>query len=206
MEVNISKFKDKEVPPYGKNFYTVAGANLAILNIDATNITEMTDETADIEKKLDDVVAAENAFKQAVQAKEISRKDFEDCFKKYTKDFQLIEAVTDDLRAALNITIKDMIPSPLVPHQPKDLKAEGSPAGVNILNWKAGENKPGMLYVIESRTADQAEFTMVDMVTATKYKHKNQTPGKFMIFRVKARKGDEYSIPSNEASVYADEM
>ncbi|HHE37652.1 MAG TPA: hypothetical protein ENL20_03655, partial [Candidatus Cloacimonetes bacterium] len=61
MEVNISKFKDKEVPPYGKNFYTVAGANLAILNIDATNITEMTDETADIEKKLDDVVAAENA-------------------------------------------------------------------------------------------------------------------------------------------------
>jgi len=206
MEVNISKMKDKEVPPYGKNFYTVAGENLVLLNIDLTNITEMTDKTADLEKCLDDVVAAENAFKQAVQAKDISRLNFESCFKKYTRDFQLIEAVTDDLRAALNITIKDMIPTPNNPHQPQDLKADGSPQRVNYLNWDKGENKPGMLYVIEARTADQAEFTMVDMVTATKYEHENQTPGKFMIYRVKARKGDEYSIPSNEASVYADEM
>jgi len=206
MAVNISKMPDKELPPYGKNFAGVAELNMATLNIDVTNITEMNAKTDDFEKMLDDVVVAENAFKQAVQAKDISRKNFKDCFKKYTKDFQLIDAVTDDLRAALDITIKDKIPTPNIPHQPQGLKAEGSPQGVNYLNWDKGDNKQGMLYVIEARTADQAEFTLVDMVTATKYQHKNQTPGKFMLYRVKARKGDDYSIPSNEVSVYADEL
>ncbi len=206
MVVNISKMKDKDVPAYCKNYCTVAENNMAALNLIADQITAMTDITVEYERKLDEVVALENALKEGVKGKDLCRSDLETLFKGITANIQLIPGLPDSLRAALNITIKDKIPSPLVPHQPEDLKAEGSPAGVNYLDWKKGDNKSGMVYVIESRSKDEADFRLVDMVTATRYQHKGQTPGKFMIYRIRARKGDNYSIPSNEASVYADDM
>ena len=58
------------------------------------------------------------------------------------------------------------------------------------------------MYVIEALLGDTNGFQMVDVVTDTKYIHKGQTPGVMIVYRVRAKRGDNLSIPSNEAAVY----
>lgn len=206
MSVNISKFPDKDVPPYTKNFAEVANANRTVLDITEEDITSITDKTTALENSIANVVAKETALKEAVQQKYLFRGALEEVIKDLTYSFQKNKAVTDALRAALNITIKDIVPSPLVTHQPQELDAEALASGTVRMNWRKGENKYGVDYVIEMRKEGQAEFQFVDQVRATKYDHKGQKPGEFKIYRIKARKGDAYSEPSNEASVYSAEM
>jgi hypothetical protein len=206
MSVDVKRLSDDKILGYGVNFATVSGANMAILKIDQLVVDDMTAKTNDFETKLNGVALAEANLRNAVKAKSISREIWEKCIKGHTKAFQILPDMDDALRAALNITIRDSIPSPLVPYEPKELDATPLPSGTVKLNWKSGDNKPTMTYVIEMRKEGQPDFTVVDRVTATKYDHKGQKPGEFKIYRIKARKGDSYSEPSNEASVYSDEM
>jgi len=51
---------------------------------------------------------------------------------------------------------------------------------------------------------EAASFTFVDVITATKYEHKDQAVGVRAIYRVRAKKRDKISSSSNETVVYAD--
>ncbi|MBC8384797.1 MAG: fibronectin type III domain-containing protein [Candidatus Cloacimonetes bacterium] len=204
--MNISKMPDKDLGPYCENFNNVADENKVVLKLSDEEIIKFIEKATDFKSKLSESVAAQIAAAEAVVAKNLSREDLTVFYKGHIAKFQVDNEIPDTLRASLGITIRDKIPSHVPAYKPEDLKAEGKASGTIVLDWKAGQNKQNTLYIIESRHADQPDFVRVDMVTATKYNHKNQTPGKFVTYRIIARRGDEYSEPSNEASVYTAEL
>ena len=52
------------------------------------------------------------------------------------------------------------------------------------------------------KTGESTTYTMVDVVTKTKYDHKNQTPGVKVSYRILAKRGEKLSGHSNIATVY----
>ncbi len=195
---------DKEIPSYTDNFNKEADTYKTELKIAIEDITILNNTALDFQTKLNASVAAQIAATEAVVAKNNSRKALEETYKEYIAKFQADKQLPDTIRAALKITIKDTTPTPRIPHQPQDLVVKGIPEGENQLNWDAGENKPGMMYQIEAQTDVNVGFVLVDVVTKTKYDHKHQTPGVRVDYRVRAKRDDELSIPSNIATVYPD--
>lgn len=89
------------------------------------------------------------------------------------------------------------------PTQPLDLVATGSSDGINRLKWSRNGNRQGVMFVIEAKTGEAGEWTIVDVVTNSKFDHKNQTPGARVQYRVKAKRGTIVSSASNIAIVYS---
>ncbi|MBC8384545.1 MAG: fibronectin type III domain-containing protein [Candidatus Cloacimonetes bacterium] len=111
-------------------------------------------------------------------------------------------AATNQMIEECGLPRHDTTPSVIVAVKPDDLKAEGLESGTIKLNWKNGGNKPGTLYRIENKHQEDADFSLVETVTATKYSHKGQTPGLFVLYRIVAKRGEQFSEPSNEVAVY----
>jgi hypothetical protein len=202
MQVSISRFRDTEIPPYTRQYAAAAEIHKILLKIEEADVTLMRGKTVEFEDCLNAVVAAESALKEAIQAKDHCRISLEDMYNGYTNQFQPNPDCTDEIRAALNITIRDKKTTPNLPQKPEELNADGSPTGVNHLNWKPGDNKKGMQYVIEAMKAGETAFTMVDFTSKTKYDHKGQKPGVQITYQVRAKKGELLSAPSNAAVVY----
>ncbi len=85
---------------------------------------------------------------------------------------------------------------------PLDLVATGTSDGVNSLKWKRNGNRQGTTFIIEAKIGDANVWTMIDAVTSSTYKHKNQIPGVKIQYRVKAKRGDSESGYTNIAVVY----
>ncbi len=101
-------------------------------------------------------------------------------------------------RIAAGVPSPNDTPMPLM--APTDLVV--TPSGtVNKLKWKKNGNSSGVQYVIEVKIAD-GNWTLLDVITATKYEHTGRTAGQRVMYRIKARKGRVTSDYSNEAGVY----
>ena len=110
--------------------------------------------------------------------------------------------ITPELLEAAGLHEHDKIPTPIVLYVPDSLTAEGDDKGDNRLRWKAGENKPHIMYAVEAKIDPSPDFVMIDVVTKTNYVHKGQTPGVRVSYRVRAKKNEAVSAPSNVATVY----
>lgn len=199
---SITHLSDKALGDYCRQLNSVVEANSAVFQVTAEELTKMNTKTSDYETKNEGVIAAKGTYANAVEAKDMSREDLLDYYMKLIGRFQNTEGIPDNLKREAGLTVKDMQPTPLHPYEPKNLTAKAKSNGDVDLDWERGENKQGMQFVVELRKKDAVDFTMVDIVTATKYVHKGQTPGENQTYRIRARKGDSYSDPSNEATVY----
>jgi hypothetical protein len=186
------------------NFATVANANLIALGLVAGDMTPVTTGQTAFNAAIPDVVTKRQAFEQAVQNKKTTRKTSVTSVRVVVRKIQANPAVTNALKAQLGITVRDILPTPILPTPPLELVARGLDSGTNILNWRRGDNKPSMKFVIEAKIGTAAAWSLVDVVTATRFSHLGQTPGVPVVYRVRARRGSDVSEPSNEASVYAE--
>jgi len=150
-------------------------------------------------------IDAQTAAKTATGLKNDMRTICEKNFRNLATFIQGNPGASNESKQNSGLPIHDTTPSVIVPVQCTDLKATGTQSGTNVLDWKSGGNKPGTIYVIEKKFKDDPEFSYVDVSTSTKYNHKGQTPGVFMLYRIIAKRGDQLSEPSNEASVYGSE-
>lgn len=200
----IQKLKDAEVGPWVEKFNTAAATYSAELDLTPDDLTTLNDTATKFKGKYSASEAAKSAAADAVQAKDEERENLNGVYMEFTNKIQALNP-PDHIKAALGITIRDTEPTPLLPYRPEELTADPTPTGDIFLNWKRGQNKPNMQFVIEYRTKANPEFTMLDIITATRYTHKGHTPGEFIAYRIKARKGDRYSEPSNEAAVYVED-
>jgi hypothetical protein len=82
------------------------------------------------------------------------------------------------------------------------LVATGTSDGTNSLKWNRSGNRQGTTFIIEAKIGDSNVWTMIDAVTNSTYKHKNQTPGVKVQYRVRAKRGDFESGYTNVAVVY----
>jgi hypothetical protein len=87
-------------------------------------------------------------------------------------------------------------------NNPTDLVATGTSDGTNALKFNRNGNRQGTTFIIEAKIGDSDVWVMIDAVTGSTYKHKNQTPGVKVQYRIKAKRGESESGVSNTAIVY----
>ena len=195
---------DLEYQAWLVNLVTVANANLAALGLVAGDMTPVTTAKTPFDNAIPDVVTKKQALEQAVENKKTTRTNSVNSVRVVVRKIQANPAVSNALKAQLGITVRDTIPTPIVPTPPLALVARGLDSGTNVLNWARGENKRSVQFVIEANIGGAGTWVLVDVTSATKYSHLGQTPGVPVVYRVRARRGTTVSEPSNEASVYAE--
>ena len=193
---------DTKFENWADQFAKKVGTDFASLGVKEAMSIQLTEDATDFVTKMSDLLNAKIAAKAATEAKNDTRTALESVVRTVAGIIQSNPDVTDEQKKALGLPVHDSVHSVVHPQQPKELNAKGDPAGVNLLNWEPGENKPGTMYVIEAMKQDETGFSYVDVVTKTKYDHKNQKPGEMITYQVKAKRGDEISAPSNAAVVY----
>ena len=196
--------EDHNLEPYVVNLAAVMLANLTAFGISQAQYDALDGFLAKFQTKLAAHVTAQAAAKAATEAKNLARTDLIDCFTELVNLIQAKKDVPNELKDAAGIPVHDKIPTEIIPVPPTELTAESFTNKKNGLNWKNGGNKPGTLYVIEAKIGEATSFSFVDVITATKYEHTDRTVGVKAIYRVRAKRGNKISDPSNEAAVYSD--
>jgi hypothetical protein len=146
---------------------------------------------------------AKGAAQVAVAAKDTARTALEQLLRPIVAQIQVNPAVTDADRVAAGIPIRDTTRTFSAPVTPSGLVATADAAGTNLLKWSGAGNSTGIQFVVEAKVGSALEFSTVDVVTATTYRHTGRTPGQQVVYRVRARRGSALSDPSNVATVYA---
>lgn len=138
----------------------------------------------------------------AVANKDAARLDLEAAVRPEVAQIQVNPAVLDADRVTAGIPIRDTVRTFSNPITPTDLVAVADAAGTNTLKWDDAGNATGIQYVVEGKVGAAAGFSTVDVVTARTYRHTGQTPGVKVEYRIRARRGNAISDPSNVAVVY----
>jgi hypothetical protein len=138
----------------------------------------------------------------AVASKDTKRTALEQALRPIVAQIQVNPIVTDPVRVAAGIPIRDTVRTFSNPITPSDLVATADASGTNSLKWSDAGNATGIQYVVESKIGAATEFATVDVVTARTFRHTGRTPGERVEYRVRARRGSALSDPSNVAVVY----
>jgi len=199
---NYIPHADADFKEFSTNFAKQVATHQAELPVSVEESGKLTTDSTDFNDKYEIHIEAQDVAKGATANKNEAKDSLEDNIRDLAGKIQADKSVSNNLRSILGLPVHDNIHTHIHPQIPQDLYAEGSPTGVNHLNWEAGENKPGTMYVVEAMQAGEKDFSFVDVVTKTKYDHKGQTPGMMITYQIKAKRGDEVSQPSNNAVVY----
>jgi hypothetical protein len=194
--------RDAEFQNFSNNFAKQAGLYQAELFLTVEQTAKLATSSTEFEGKYDAHLVAQNAAEAATGSKNESRKAFERNIRTIAGIIQANPDIPNSLREILELPVHDTTHSVVNPQTPEALQAYGTDEGVNHLDWKPGENKSGTMYVIEAKIGDELSFSMIDVVTKTKYDHKEQTPGVRISYRVRAKRGEKLSEHSNTATVY----
>jgi len=179
-----------------------ATANMTALNYTQIDIDNMTALLTALQSAHTGLLNAKAAFAEAVELKDISMnsaiKDIQD----RSALIQADKKLADTVREAMGLPVHDKIPSHETPFQPSDLQIKPLSTGTIKIDWNANGNKSGTQYIIEVKFALDGNFQNVDTVTATKYDHKNQTPGVPAWYRITPRRGKLVGESSETVGVY----
>ena len=202
---DFSHMSANQLITFMTNFITVAGttANEEILGYTAADITFLTSEKTGLQAALADQKNKQDAAKSATVALNTLLKAARADLSTRNRSIQGNVRVNNTLKTALGLNVKQPHPVQHDPVPPEKLTAIGLASGVNVLQWNSGGNVTGVQYVIEYMTKTTA-WTRIDAVTPRRYEHTGQTPGVPTFYRVSARRRSVTSLPSNEASVYAE--
>ena len=194
--------RDGDFKEFSLKLVGVVKANLTAYGITLAQSDKLELKINDFVVKYGAHLTAKDAAQSATADKNDSRTLAEKDLREVAQIIQNFPEITPALLEAAGLPVHDTTPTPITPVSPESLEAYGDDNGENHLEWKAGDNKPGTIYVIEAKIDPNPEFALVDVVTKTKYIHKGQTPGVRVSYRVKAKRGDLISSPSNVAVVY----
>ena len=189
---------------YTQNADSVLENNLTEFGISQDKYDKFHTNVSAYGTKLAAHVATQAAAKGATDEKNLSKRELLVSLREIVNIVSANLDAPNYLKEEAGFPVHDKIPTDLIPYLPVNLTVKGYADGTNESNWDKGENKPGCLYVIEAMIGDATEFSVVDTITATKYAHKNQKPGVRAIYRVRAKRKNLISDPSNEAAVYSD--
>ncbi len=193
---------DKSLPPYLTNLTTYASANLAALGLVAGDITPISGGASAYQTALNNVTAAQDAYKQALLSKDAAKKTVVNNVRVLARKVQGNAAVTPAQKAALGFNPRTGERVNHKVYTPVNLIATPATDGTNSLKWKPGLNAAGTIYIIEMSYGKTDDWVYVTSVTAKRFVHRKQKPGVLVFYRVTAQRGDQKSEPSNPASVY----
>jgi hypothetical protein len=166
------------------------------------DIDEITADFTNLEKLLQDVSKAKAALNTAVEAKDMAETGSK---KKMRVKIGLIQAnpdIPDTIRQAMGLKIHDTTPSHEDPFIPSHCEAKVFSTTTNLIDWKPNGNPSGTSYVIHYRDGAEGDFKLLDVVSASKYKHKGVKAGEPVYYRVAARRGDKQSDFCDPVGLY----
>jgi Domain of unknown function (DUF4365) len=110
--------------------------------------------------------------------------------------------VTNSTVEQLGFSASKTVNTSSTPNTPTDLVGKGTSDGINSLKWSRNGNRQGVMFIIEAKIGDSANYVMVDAVTGSRFEHVDQIPGVKIQYRVKAKRSNAESGFSNVAIVY----
>lgn len=176
--------------------------NNATLGLDANLLNDAKATRASLATNLSERQTLEDNLAGKNEEIKFNRADGNNKASVLKKLLKLNANASNSLIEQSGFNLDDDIKSSNPPIQPLDLVVTGTSDGTNSLKWSRNGNKQGTLFVIEAKIGDSNDWSMVDVVTNSKYEHKNQTPGVKVNYRIKAKRGDSLSTASNSAMVY----
>ena len=202
MSKKYYKMTAAELLVFLTNFNTVADVNKAELSLSAPQLTEMQDVKNDLEAKLIDRQAKQEAAIASTSALNQTAKNVNAMLGGYNTTFKANKAIPDSMIEELGFDPDDDTPTTIVAIAPSDLVVEGRSNGSNYIKFKRNGNKPVVNFILEMKIGDETQYKFVKVLSKTRFEHKNQTPGVRAFYRVRAVHGDSESTYSNEAVVY----
>jgi hypothetical protein len=193
---------DREAQARMSSILVAMAAAPADYGLTAVEVSALQSKLDDFSAALDAADAAKSAAQIAVSAKDNARATLEAAFRPAVQRIQVNPAVTDASRTTAGIPVRDTVRTVSSPVVPVDLVATGDASGFNSLKWKSGGNAGGVQYVVEGKAGSAPDFSLVDVTSATTFKHTGVTVGQQIQYRIKARRGAAISTPSNVATVY----
>ena len=185
------------------NFITVASANTAALRLTDGDIDRLTDIKETLDNRLTAEITAKEAALAATAAKASARRDANAQVGFRVNMIGANATVSDALKEQLGLNVRQK-PSATAPAIPKDVFVEPFANGVNRLAWNGNGNISRTVYTVEQKVSQQGAWRIVGVATATKFDHANQTPGRHVMYRVKAKRGATETGASPEAVAYGD--
>jgi len=202
MAKKIYPANDAEFAIWLANFILKADLHKSVLNLTATQITELNTKLSEFNTDL--------ALKQQKKEESVAQTALVKNQRKFlnklvgllNQGFKGIDGLASNILEELGLDPNEGNFSNTPPSAPTDLVATGTSDGVNSLKWNRNGNRQGTTFIIEAKIANSADWLMIDAVTGSKYKHKNQTPGVKVQYRIRAKRGELESGTSNTAVVY----
>lgn len=195
------KLTSGELVPWLGNFAAVGSANLAALGLTIADITALNGKKTALDTSIDTQEADFAKAHASTEAKDLAHDDAVATIRNFANMIQGKPGVSPVLKEQLGLIVRKS-GSKTTPSVPTNLTATALSSGVNELKWHKNGNVRGTQYVIEALYPEASGWDVVDVTTATKFRHLDQTPGMPVSYRVFARRHNAWSTPSNQASVY----
>ena len=193
---------DAEFAVWFANLLSKATANKTILKLDDAKLTALDTKLNGFNTNL--ALKQQKKEESTAQTTLVSnwRKDLNKEVGLLNTGFKGIEGLPPNLLEELGLKVSEGSVGTTPPVAPADLVVMGTSDGVNALKWNRSGNRQGTTFIIEAKIGNASGWTIIDAVTGSTYKHKNQTPGVTAQYRVKAKRGESESGFSNTAVVY----
>jgi len=150
-------------------------------------------------------LAAHRRAQGAVATKNHERNAVEETVRMLARKIQANPNVPDGAKQRLGLRVRTRKHESTRPQTPTALVAEPLASGSVVLKWKGNGNKPGTVYLIETRSGPAACGSMwqfVDVETRIRYSHHGVVMGQPAAYRVTAKRLGVVSSPSNLAAIY----
>lgn len=189
--------QDANLIPWTENFIAVANVNLVMLGLATTDITTLTTKKTDFATGLNTAIAKHAESKAATDAKNLKRSSLATQLRALARQIQAKPGVTDAVKIQLGLKPSSPIPAPTGPFTPTDLTYEIISETTILLKWNRNGNPQGMNFVIEASPLPDKDYKMIDFTTKAFLEVTYRDPSGKTYFRVRAKKGEEASEPSN---------
>lgn len=179
-----------------------------IINEEKASLPITADKIAALEARRDSHETKLNAQTAADEAAKAATRDINDDRALSNSDVSFINAI---FKADKNIPREVLIrmgfrvsegktSSP--PNEPTNLIVMPNAAGYTDLKWEKNGNKRTTLYEIEAQYDGNPEWVHVETVPTLKYRHENQTVGKQVVYRVRAKRAGQTSAFGSAGVAY----
>ena len=111
-------------------------------------------------------------------------------------------SVTDSAIMSLSLSPRSTTRTPVVPQKPTDFAVIPFADGDVTFKWAKNGNPYGVVYIIETASADAAEWSVVETTTKTRITLGGFTAGVPRWFRVRATKNGLSSLPTPMEGIY----
>lgn len=193
---------DADFLTFGTTLAQTLTANPTTYGITAAQATAVTNAVNQVGQALQDVNALKAELASAVDQKDALRTSAEQTIRSLARQIQANPGVTDDQKSQAGLPVYDTTPTSSAPNAPTDLVVKANASGMHELSWKRNGNPSGTSFIIECRKGNETNWSFVKVVQRTRYEHTGNTPGQMVVYRVRAQRGEQESLNSDEVVAY----